>query len=140
RARYYDPQTGRFLSEDPIGFGGLDQNLYRYVFNNPVNLSDPSGKYASFVKDFLNWLLKKLLSQPGKKGTDIDPMNPDSESGDIERDDDGDGNPNWDDDGDGTPNWRDPDSPSCKVNCNKDNGDNDNDDNDGNPDPDNPSC
>ena len=43
RARYYDPQIGRFLSEDPIGFNGGDQNLYRYVFNNPVNLIDPSG-------------------------------------------------------------------------------------------------
>ena len=43
RARYYDPATGRFLSEDPIGFGGGDVNLYRYVFNNPANFTDPSG-------------------------------------------------------------------------------------------------
>ena len=43
RARYYDPQSGRFLSEDPIGFEAGDQNLYRYVFNNPINLADPSG-------------------------------------------------------------------------------------------------
>ncbi|MCH7711065.1 MAG: hypothetical protein IH903_05450 [Proteobacteria bacterium] len=44
RARYYDPETGRFLSEDPIHFAGLDVNLYRYVFNNPVNLTDPTGQ------------------------------------------------------------------------------------------------
>ncbi len=41
-ARYYDPQLGRFLSEDPIGIaGGL--NLYAYADNDPVNFSDPSG-------------------------------------------------------------------------------------------------
>ena len=39
-----DAQTGRFLSEDPIGFAGQDQNLYRYVFSNPVNFKDPDGE------------------------------------------------------------------------------------------------
>ena len=35
-ARYYDPDLGRFLSEDPIGIsGGL--NLYAYAGNDPVN-------------------------------------------------------------------------------------------------------
>ncbi len=43
RARYYDPQTGRFLSEDPIGFAGGDQNFYRFALNNPANFVDPSG-------------------------------------------------------------------------------------------------
>jgi RHS repeat-associated protein len=42
RARYYDPQTGRFTQEDPIGLaGGL--NLYGYADGDPINLSDPSG-------------------------------------------------------------------------------------------------
>lgn len=42
RARYYDPTTGRFLSEDPIEFhAGID--FYRYVGNNPTTLDDPSG-------------------------------------------------------------------------------------------------
>jgi len=44
RARYYDANTGRFLSEDPIRFKGEDQNLYRYVLNNPVNFNDPFGE------------------------------------------------------------------------------------------------
>ena len=44
RARYYDPQTGRFLSEDPIGFDAGDQNLYRYVANNPITFVDPDGE------------------------------------------------------------------------------------------------
>lgn len=42
RARFYDPEVGRFLSEDPIGLaGGI--NLFAYVANNPVGYSDPSG-------------------------------------------------------------------------------------------------
>ncbi len=42
RARYFDPQVGRFVSEDPIGFlGGI--NKYAYVLNRPVNYSDPLG-------------------------------------------------------------------------------------------------
>ena len=43
RARYYDPEIGRFISKDPIGFAGGDLNLYAYVGNNPVNFVDPSG-------------------------------------------------------------------------------------------------
>jgi RHS repeat-associated protein len=43
RARYYDVDLGRFLSEDPVGFGAGDTNLYRYVFNDPVGRSDPLG-------------------------------------------------------------------------------------------------
>jgi RHS repeat-associated protein len=42
RARYYDPKSGRFLSEDPIGFEG-GTNFYSYVWDNPVNSIDPSG-------------------------------------------------------------------------------------------------
>jgi len=42
RARYYDPQTGRFLSEDPVGFEA-GANFYAYVLGNPVNWTDPAG-------------------------------------------------------------------------------------------------
>jgi RHS repeat-associated protein len=42
RARFYDPEIGRFLAEDPIGFeGGI--NFYAYVGNNPVTRNDPLG-------------------------------------------------------------------------------------------------
>lgn len=43
RARYYDPTLGRFITPDPIGFAGGDTNFYRYVGNDPVNFTDPSG-------------------------------------------------------------------------------------------------
>lgn len=42
RARWYSPETGRWLSKDPIGIsGGL--NLYAFCGNNPVNFVDPFG-------------------------------------------------------------------------------------------------
>lgn len=51
RARFYDGNLGRFISEDPIGFRGGDVNLYGYVGNNPINYSDPSGLFPS-IKPF----------------------------------------------------------------------------------------
>jgi len=53
RARYYDPQQGRFLSEDPIGVaGGL--NLYAYSGSDPVNFIDPFG-LCRLYKIFVNY-------------------------------------------------------------------------------------
>ncbi len=40
--RVYHPSIGRFISQDPIKEHG-GQNLYAYTFNNPNNLTDPSG-------------------------------------------------------------------------------------------------
>jgi RHS repeat-associated protein len=42
RNRWYDPQTGRFLTQDPIGLAG-GVNLYAYAGNNPIAYSDPFG-------------------------------------------------------------------------------------------------
>jgi len=46
RARYYDAATGRWLSQDPMGFDAGDSNLYRYVNNAPTNMTDPNGLQA----------------------------------------------------------------------------------------------
>jgi RHS repeat-associated protein len=43
RNRMYQPQLGRFLQKDPLGFGGGDANLFRYCGGDPVNQRDPYG-------------------------------------------------------------------------------------------------
>ena len=50
-ARFYDSLTGRFISPDPLFFHEPEKillqpqelNLYSYVRNNPINLTDPTG-------------------------------------------------------------------------------------------------
>jgi RHS repeat-associated protein len=42
-ARYYDPITGRFLTEDPSRKG---VNWYAYCGNNPINMTDPTGRQS----------------------------------------------------------------------------------------------
>jgi RHS repeat-associated protein len=55
-ARFYDPQLGRFISEDPIGLaGGI--NSFAYVGNNPQNKIDPSGLYDIDVHYYLTYYL-----------------------------------------------------------------------------------
>jgi RHS repeat-associated protein len=40
RARWYEPSTGRFISEDPVPAA----NLYHYALGSPTDLADPSGR------------------------------------------------------------------------------------------------
>lgn len=71
-ARWYDPQVGRWVSKDPIGFAGGDTNLYAYVGGNPVSYVDPTGLY---------WF-RQSWQEPGKfgrPGTRIAPGGPVSE-------------------------------------------------------------
>jgi RHS repeat-associated protein len=44
-ARWYDASTGRWISQDPLGFDAGDSNLYRYVNNAPTDATDPSGEW-----------------------------------------------------------------------------------------------
>ena len=51
RNRYYDPASGRFTQEDPIGLaGGL--NLYGYAGGDPANNSDPFGLCPPRDRDY----------------------------------------------------------------------------------------
>ncbi|EDX85032.1 RHS Repeat family [Synechococcus sp. PCC 7335] len=49
RARFYDNKDGRFNSTDPLGFASGDPNLYRYAFNIPNTLIDPSGEIIPLI-------------------------------------------------------------------------------------------
>ena len=52
QSRYYNPEWDRFINADGIiGKTGdiLGHNLFAYCKNNPVNMSDPSGFYASWA-------------------------------------------------------------------------------------------
>ncbi len=52
RARYYDAEVGRFISEDPSGF--IDgSNLYAYVGGNPVASVDPLGLWTFSAEAYL---------------------------------------------------------------------------------------
>jgi len=42
-ARDYDAEVGRWTTKDPLLFNGMQQNLYAYVSNDPVNNIDPGG-------------------------------------------------------------------------------------------------
>jgi RHS repeat-associated protein len=67
RRRYYVPEWGRFLSEDPIGLaGGL--NRYVYANNNPINGSDPSGLLPDLMAPF-RWAFQKLVGLFGVRLT-----------------------------------------------------------------------
>lgn len=70
RARYYDAATGRWTSQDPLGFDAGDSNLYRYVGNAPTNATDPSG-YWSFARHV--GLQQRATATLTKEGNRIDP-------------------------------------------------------------------
>lgn len=53
RARYYDASVGRFLSEDPLGYGGGDWNIYAYVRGNPVMGVDPGGEFIFLIPEIV---------------------------------------------------------------------------------------
>ena len=62
KSRYYDPNTGRFLSPDSQFNGGLlGYNLYAYCENNPVGMADPDGHVPQWMKDAANWVNNSII-------------------------------------------------------------------------------
>ena len=52
-ARYYDPQVGRFMGFDPVGFdekSPLSFNRYAYANNNPLKFVDPDGRNPALAE------------------------------------------------------------------------------------------
>ena len=63
RARYYDPEIRRFISEDPLG---LDSgvNLYAYCANNPINFVDPLGLLSIVAGGSGSFIVAKEPANP----------------------------------------------------------------------------
>ena len=63
RARWYDPITGRWLSNDPIGIsGGLNQ--YVFCGDNPVNARDAMGLQGGFGEALYDEVYGNSISSP----------------------------------------------------------------------------
>lgn len=62
RARYYHPWMARFLSEDPIGFGG-GMNWFAFANGNPVMMLDALGLDAQSSQSSMWSLLGAFLQQ-----------------------------------------------------------------------------
>jgi RHS repeat-associated protein len=50
-ARDYDAEIGRWTIKDPILFDGGDSNVYGYVINNPINITDSNGMDLPLVPE-----------------------------------------------------------------------------------------
>ncbi|HEY8980776.1 MAG TPA: IPT/TIG domain-containing protein [Streptomyces sp.] len=79
RDRYVDPQTGRFISQDPSGFAG-GTNLYQYALSSPTTYTDPTGNnpmiasclVGGLMDGGLDWLTQRLSGRKvnwGQVGT-----------------------------------------------------------------------
>jgi hypothetical protein len=86
RGRIYDARIGRFLQADPpfmqTPFWSQGLNRYSYVFNNPLNATDPSGFYEEHEEEGTPTTMEdpdEVVWDPSCQGDCDDPM---SDAGD----------------------------------------------------------
>ena len=73
RNRYYDPMSGRFTQEDPIGLaGGL--NVYGFAGGDPVNFADPFGLCPPRTNDELGDIATGVTQQTAAMKTVTDAL------------------------------------------------------------------
>jgi hypothetical protein len=60
-----DPRKGSFWGTEPLGFNAGDSNLTRYVGNDPVNATDPSGLVETPVSESINYTDKTGKARTG---------------------------------------------------------------------------
>nr|WP_285860591.1 MULTISPECIES: RHS repeat-associated core domain-containing protein [Paenibacillus] len=68
QARYYNPEAGRFISEDTYEgniLNPLSQNLYTYTQNNPMGYVDPSGHNPLTILSYSSSRTSDLFSGCG---------------------------------------------------------------------------
>lgn len=64
--RDYNPDTGRYLTPDPLGFpDGADP--YAYVNNDPLNKLDPLGLYQSDIHYYMTFFLAVAAGVPAEE-------------------------------------------------------------------------
>ena len=66
RFRYYDPNAGSYISQDPIGLEGDTLNLYNYVVDNNDGI-DPLGLYNPYGHKKNGQIKKKPGAKPKVK-------------------------------------------------------------------------
>jgi RHS repeat-associated protein len=78
-ARDYDPRVGRWTAKDPILFQGGQSDLYAYVMNDPINLTDPAG-LAALICNFGKKPIFSSYNNPKGPGQKVFPIGPNSTS------------------------------------------------------------
>jgi RHS repeat-associated protein len=78
-ARYYDPETGRFLSQDPVAGDALNPpslHKYLYAYSSPMNYTDPWGEVTTdddleYRKQMQEEMAKRRANMPMSTGEEL---------------------------------------------------------------------